>query len=112
MKEENNKNILRFCSRCGSNWCELGRILKYGKYYPPFTIKTKDGEIKKYPEDFEIIEAVCKKCSIDLYDYQYRNEIGKTCSHWNMIGKSCENCHWCFCNYCSSDRCTYCGHKN
>ena len=103
---------LRFCSRCGSEWCELGRVLKYGKYYPSFIVKMKDGEIKKYPEDFEIVEAVCKKCAIDLYDYKHKNEVGEICPHRNIMRKSCQFCNWCFCDYCNFDICTYCGRLN
>lgn len=59
---------IRFCSRCGIEYPVLGKVLKWGKYYPAFEVKNVKGEIKKYPEDKEIVEAVCRDCAKDLYD--------------------------------------------
>lgn len=106
------EKTLRYCSRCGDEWCELGRVLKYGKHYPAFIAKMNNGEVKKYPEDFEIVEAVCKKCATEIYDIQHYNEIGGKCMHFKAMRKSCDHCDWCFCHLCSFNRCTYCGRFN
>jgi len=63
-----NWKILRFCGRCGVNWCKLGKVLEYGKHYPAFTIKLADGTKKEYSEDTEIKKAVCTDCAKELFD--------------------------------------------
>jgi len=65
--------IIRFCNRCGREYPILGRVLKWGEYYPGFTVK-KEGEIKEYPEDREIKEAICRDCAKELYDKRFLSE--------------------------------------
>ena len=66
--EKDDEKILRFCSRCGKEWCKLGKILEYGKYYPPLKVKNNSGEIKEMPSDREIKKAVCRECAKDIFD--------------------------------------------
>ena len=63
--------ILSFCSRCGEKWCKLGKVLEYGKHYPAFSVKLKNGTKKEYPADDEIKEAVCSNCAKDLFDLEF-----------------------------------------
>ena len=74
MKKENKEKIIRFCSRCGIEWCKLGRILEYGKHYPAYMVKFKNGKKKEYPATDEIKKAVCRECAKELFD----NELLKS----------------------------------
>jgi len=72
-----NWKILRFCGRCGVNWCKLGKVLEYGKHYPAFTIKLADGTKKEYSEDTEIKKAVCTDCAKELFDSDILSSLDK-----------------------------------
>ena len=66
--------IIRFCSRCGEEWCKLGKILEYGKHYPAYVVKFKNGKKKEYSAFDEIKKAVCRECAKELFD----NELLKS----------------------------------
>ena len=67
MKSKKEK-IIPYCSRCGIEWCLLGRVVKYGKHYPAYTIKYKNGTTEERPADDEIKEALCRECAKETYD--------------------------------------------
>ena len=60
--------IIRFCSRCGEEWCKLGKILEYGKHYLAYVVKFKNGKKKEYSAFDEIKKAVCRECAKELFD--------------------------------------------
>ena len=83
--------IVRFCSRCGKEWCVLGKVIEVGKHYPAFTIKTIDGDVEKIPADTEIKEAVCRDCAKELYDLDNNHKRPHTCQIEDKIIKRFPN---------------------
>ena len=67
-REEEFEKIIYFCSRCGGKYKPLGKIIKYGKHYPAYTIKFKDGKEEYHAAEDEIKEALCKECAKEFYD--------------------------------------------
>jgi hypothetical protein len=70
--------ILRYCSRCGAEWCILGKVLKWGKHYPAYTVKKADGTKEERPADTEIKEALCRQCAKEHYDNEKIRELSLT----------------------------------
>ena len=60
------EEILYFCSRCHLKFQVMGEVLEWGKTYPAYTIKSKDGTIENRPENREIKKALCKTCMIEV----------------------------------------------
>jgi len=60
------KKILRYCVRCHREFEEMGEVLKWGKYYPACQIKHIDGREEFHPDTWEIVEALCKDCMVEV----------------------------------------------
>ncbi len=71
MKEE----LLYFCVRCHRKFEEFGEILKWGKHYPAMRVKHVDGTEEILPETLEIVEALCKKCMVEVNSKKFDSKV-------------------------------------
>jgi len=68
-------DTVAYCDRCGKKFCELGKVLEWGKFYPAFRTKDIHGKITEHSSDREIKSAVCVECAKCIFDNHLENLV-------------------------------------